>query len=72
MEIQCEHATIDPSDTQDSRLTVTCDEARLDLILEQITHEKGISFVLDSFGKQALAEYMRQQGFHVTEQAEAA
>lgn len=70
MEIKCRSFTCHvEAQSSDTTTVLVLNEAMHDLALEEIIHEKGISFVLNSIGEQAIAEYFRQQGFHVLDNA---
>ena len=66
LDIPCNLASIETS-PGDKKLIVACEEARADVVLEQIINELGITATLNTIGLTAVAEYMRQNGFTVIE-----
>lgn len=66
MEINCRGFSCHSTDKGHN--IILANEPRVDLLLDEIINEKGITFVLNALGEQAIAEYLRQQGFCVTEQ----
>ena len=66
IDIPCTSVSIEKG-TSDKPLLAVCEEARADVVLQQIKDELGTEYVLNMFSKSEIQEYMQLNGFLVHE-----
>ena len=64
IDIPCTSVSIEKG-TSDKPLLAVCEEARADVVIEQIKDDLGAEYVLNVFSKSEIQQYMHDNGFTV-------